>query len=132
MTLNRSSKGLSGGEAQRIRLATQIGTELINVLYILDEPSIGLHQRDNAKLIISLKRLRDAGNTVLVVEHDKEMMEEADFIVDIGPKAGIHGGEIVYAGDYAGMIKANSITASYLNGEKKIDLPLKRRLGNGN
>ena len=132
LTLNRSSKGLSGGEAQRIRLATQIGTELINVLYILDEPSIGLHQRDNAKLIISLKRLRDAGNTVLVVEHDKEMMEEADFIVDIGPKAGIHGGEIVYAGDYAGMIKANSITASYLNGEKKIDLPLKRRLGNGN
>lgn len=132
LTLNRSSKGLSGGEAQRIRLATQIGTELINVLYILDEPSIGLHQRDNAKLIISLKRLRDAGNTVLVVEHDKEMMEEADFIVDIGPKAGIHGGEIVYSGDYAGMIKANSITASYLNGEKKIDLPLKRRLGNGN
>ena len=94
LTLNRSSKGLSGGEAQRIRLATQIGTELINVLYILDEPSIGLHQRDNQKLIASLKKLRDAGNTVLVVEHDREMMEEADFVVDIGPGAGIYGGEI--------------------------------------
>lgn len=131
LTLNRSSKGLSGGEAQRIRLATQIGSELINVLYILDEPSIGLHQRDNAKLISSLKRLRDTGNSVLVVEHDKEMMEGADFVVDIGPEAGINGGEIMYAGNYAGMLKCNSLTSSYLNGEKKIDIPLKRRAGNG-
>ena len=130
-TLNRSSKGLSGGEAQRIRLATQIGSELINVLYILDEPSIGLHQRDNSKLISSLKKLRDAGNSVLVVEHDKEMMEEADFVVDIGPGAGINGGEIMYAGNYAGMLTSNSLTSSYLNGEKKIDIPTKRRAGNG-
>jgi excinuclease ABC subunit A len=131
LTLNRSSKGLSGGEAQRIRLATQIGSELINVLYILDEPSIGLHQRDNSKLISSLKKLRDAGNSVLVVEHDKEMMEEADFVVDIGPEAGINGGKIMYAGNYAGMLTSNSLTSSYLNGEKKIDIPLKRRAGNG-
>ena len=131
LTLNRSSKGLSGGEAQRIRLATQIGSELINVLYILDEPSIGLHQRDNSKLISSLKKLRDAGNSVLVVEHDKEMMEEADFVVDIGPGAGINGGEIMYAGNYAGMLTSNSLTSSYLNGEKKIDHPTKRRAGNG-
>ena len=131
LTLNRSSKGLSGGEAQRIRLATQIGTELINVLYILDEPSIGLHQRDNSKLISSLKRLRDAGNSVLVVEHDKEMMEEADFVVDIGPEAGINGGKIMYAGNYAGMLKSNSLTSSYLNGDKKIEMPLTRRAGNG-
>ena len=131
LTLNRSSKGLSGGEAQRIRLATQIGSELINVLYILDEPSIGLHQRDNSKLISSLKKLRDAGNSVLVVEHDKEMMEEADFVVDIGPGAGINGGEIMYAGNYAGMLTSNSLTSSYLNGEKKIDIPTKRRAGNG-
>lgn len=132
LTLNRSSKGLSGGEAQRIRLATQIGTELINVLYILDEPSIGLHQRDNVKLITSLKRLRDAGNTVLVVEHDKEMMEEADFIVDIGPGAGINGGEIVYAGSYSDMLESKTLTATYLNGENSIAIPLKRRRGNGN
>lgn len=131
LTLNRSSKSLSGGEAQRIRLATQIGTELINVLYILDEPSIGLHQRDNSKLIHSLKRLRDAGNTVLVVEHDKEMIEEADFIVDIGPKAGIHGGQIVSAGNLSEVIKTNSLTAQYLNGKRKIDVPKKRRKGNG-
>jgi len=131
LTLNRSSKGLSGGEAQRIRLATQIGTELINVLYILDEPSIGLHQRDNSKLISSLKKLRDAGNSVLVVEHDKEMMEEADFVVDIGPEAGINGGKIMYAGNYAGMLKSNSLTSSYLNGDKKIEIPLTRRAGNG-
>lgn len=131
LTLNRSSKGLSGGEAQRIRLATQIGSELINVLYILDEPSIGLHQRDNSKLISSLKKLRDAGNSVLVVEHDKEMMEEADFVVDIGPEAGINGGQIMYAGNYAGMLTSNSLTSSYLNGEKKIDIPIKRRAGNG-
>jgi excinuclease ABC subunit A len=131
LTLNRSSKGLSGGEAQRIRLATQIGTELINVLYILDEPSIGLHQRDNQKLIASLKKLRDAGNTVLVVEHDREMMEEADFVVDIGPGAGIYGGEIMYAGNYAGLLKTGSLTAAYLNGDKKISLPSQRRKGNG-
>lgn len=131
LTLNRSSKSLSGGEAQRIRLATQIGTELINVLYILDEPSIGLHQRDNSKLIHSLKRLRDAGNTVLVVEHDKEMIEEADFIVDIGPKAGIHGGQIVSAGNLKEVTKTNSLTAQYLNGAKKIEVPLTRRKGNG-
>jgi excinuclease ABC subunit A len=131
LTLNRSSKGLSGGEAQRIRLATQIGTELINVLYILDEPSIGLHQRDNQKLIASLKKLRDAGNTVLVVEHDREMMEEADFVVDIGPGAGIYGGEIMYAGNYTGLLKTGSLTAAYLNGDKKISLPSQRRKGNG-
>ena len=131
LTLNRSSKGLSGGEAQRIRLATQIGTELINVLYILDEPSIGLHQRDNQKLIASLKKLRDAGNTVLVVEHDREMMEEADFVVDIGPGAGIYGGEIMYAGNYAGLLKTGSLTAAYLNGNKKISFPSQRRKGNG-
>ena len=131
LTLNRSSKGLSGGEAQRIRLATQIGTELINVLYILDEPSIGLHQRDNQKLIASLKKLRDAGNTVLVVEHDREMMEEADFVVDIGPGAGIYGGEIMYAGNYAGLLKTGSLTAAYLNGDKKISMPSQRRKGNG-
>ena len=131
LTLNRSSKSLSGGEAQRIRLATQIGTELINVLYILDEPSIGLHQRDNSKLIHSLKRLRDAGNTVLVVEHDKEMIEEADFIVDIGPKAGIHGGQIVSAGNLNEVTNTNSLTAQYLNGTKKIEVPVSRRKGNG-
>lgn len=131
LTLNRSSKSLSGGEAQRIRLATQIGTELINVLYILDEPSIGLHQRDNQKLIASLKKLRDSGNTVLVVEHDREMMEEADFVVDIGPGAGIYGGEIMYAGNYAGLLKTESLTAAYLNGNKKISFPSQRRKGNG-
>ena len=131
LTLNRSSKTLSGGEAQRIRLATQIGTELINVLYILDEPSIGLHQRDNTRLIKSLEKLRDAGNTVLVVEHDKEMMEAADCIVDIGPGAGIHGGEIMYAGNYQGLLETDSLTASYLKGTKKIELPVKRRKGNG-
>ena len=131
LTLNRSSKTLSGGEAQRIRLATQIGTELINVLYILDEPSIGLHQRDNTRLIKSLEKLRDAGNTVLVVEHDKEMMEAADCIVDIGPGAGIHGGEIMYSGNYQGLLETDSLTASYLNGTKKIELPKKRRKGNG-
>lgn len=132
LTLNRSSKSLSGGEAQRIRLATQIGTELMNVLYVLDEPSIGLHQRDNAKLIQSLKNLRDAGNTVLVVEHDKEMIEAADFIVDIGPKAGLHGGQIISAGNLNTILKSDSLTALYLNGEKSIDIPEKRRTGNGN
>ena len=131
LTLNRSSKSLSGGEAQRIRLATQIGTELQNVLYILDEPSIGLHQRDNTKLIQSLKRLRDAGNSVLVVEHDKEMIEAADYVVDIGPAAGRHGGEIVSAGTYEEILKSNSLTAGYLNGSLSIEIPKTRRKGNG-
>ncbi len=131
LTLNRSSKSLSGGEAQRIRLATQIGTELQNVLYILDEPSIGLHQRDNTKLIQSLKRLRDAGNSVLVVEHDKEMIEAADYVVDIGPAAGRHGGEIVSAGTYDEILKSNSLTAGYLNGSLSIEIPKTRRKGNG-
>ncbi|MDP4761443.1 MAG: excinuclease ABC subunit UvrA [Crocinitomicaceae bacterium] len=132
LTLHRSAKSLSGGEAQRIRLATQIGTELINVLYVLDEPSIGLHQRDNTKLIQSLKRLRDVGNSVLVVEHDKEMIEAADFIVDIGPGAGSFGGNIVSAGDLQSVLSSNSLTAQYLNGRRKIEVPEKRRKGNGN
>jgi excinuclease ABC subunit A len=119
LSLNRSSKSLSGGEAQRIRLATQIGTELINVCYIFDEPSIGLHQRDNKKLIRSLQKLKQNGNSVIVVEHDKEIMESADFIVDIGPKAGVHGGSIVSKGTYAQMLQSNSLTAQYLNGENK-------------
>ncbi|MFM7007464.1 MAG: excinuclease ABC subunit UvrA [Flavobacteriales bacterium] len=131
LTMHRSAKTLSGGEAQRIRLATQIGTELLNVLYILDEPSIGLHQRDNTKLIRSLTKLRDIGNTVLVVEHDKEMMEAADFIVDIGPGAGRHGGQIVFAGTYPEMLSANTVTAGYLNGERTIEVPKAPRKGNG-
>jgi excinuclease ABC subunit A len=131
LTLNRSSKSLSGGEAQRIRLATQIGSELVNVLYILDEPSIGLHQRDNDRLIKSLKRLRDTGNSVIVVEHDKEMMEESDFIVDIGPKAGIHGGRIVQACSIDELLVGDSSTAAYLKGEKRIEIPEKRREGTG-
>ena len=131
LTLHRSAKSLSGGEAQRIRLATQIGTELINVLYVLDEPSIGLHQRDNTKLIQSLKRLRDVGNSVLVVEHDKEMIEAADFIVDIGPGAGSFGGNIVSAGDLQSVLTSNSLTAQYLNGSRKIEVPKTRRKGNG-
>lgn len=132
LTLHRSAKTLSGGEAQRIRLATQIGSELMNVLYILDEPSIGLHQRDNTRLIKSLERLRDAGNSVIVVEHDKEMIESADFIVDIGPGAGIHGGKIVNAGKINELQNENSLTTQYLTGVKKIELPAERRLGNGN
>jgi excinuclease ABC subunit A len=131
LTLHRSAKSLSGGEAQRIRLATQIGTELINVLYVLDEPSIGLHQRDNTKLIQSLKRLRDVGNSVLVVEHDKEMIEAADFIVDIGPGAGFFGGNIVSAGDLNSVLTSNSLTAQYLNCTRKIEVPKSRRKGNG-
>ncbi|MBL7900293.1 MAG: excinuclease ABC subunit UvrA, partial [Crocinitomicaceae bacterium] len=131
LNLNRESKSLSGGEAQRIRLATQIGSELVNVLYILDEPSIGLHQRDNQRLINSLKKLRDGGNSVIVVEHDKEMMEEADFLVDIGPKAGIHGGAIVQACTVKEVLAGNSITAKYLNGKLKIEIPKARRKGNG-
>jgi excinuclease ABC subunit A len=131
LTMNRSARSLSGGEAQRIRLATQIGSELVNVLYILDEPSIGLHQRDNSRLIDSLLKLRDAGNSVLVVEHDKDMMMAADFVVDIGPGAGVHGGSIVASGTYNDMINANSLTADYIKGVCQIPIPSKRRKGNG-
>ncbi len=131
LNLNRPLKTLSGGEAQRIRLATQIGTQLVNVLYILDEPSIGLHQRDNVKLIQALKDLRDLGNTVIVVEHDKEMMLESDEVVDIGPGAGRHGGQIVAAGSPKGFIKKKSATADYLNGKRKIEIPAERRGTNG-
>jgi len=131
LSLHRSAKTLSGGEAQRIRLATQIGSELMNVLYILDEPSIGLHQRDNSRLIKSLKRLRDTGNSVIVVEHDKEMIESADFVVDLGPGAGMHGGEIVNASPLDKMQNENSLTNQYLTGKKKIEIPKSRRKGNG-
>jgi len=132
LTLSRSSGTLSGGESQRIRLATQIGSSLVGVLYILDEPSIGLHQRDNDKLIATLKRLRDLGNTLIVVEHDDDTMLAADFIVDIGPGAGIHGGEVVFAGTVDKLLKCrNSITGQYLSGKKKIPLPDKHREGNG-
>lgn len=131
LTLHRSAKTLSGGEAQRIRLATQIGSELMNVLYVLDEPSIGLHQRDNTRLINSLKKLRDTGNSVIVVEHDKEMIEAADYVVDIGPGAGIHGGQIVNAAPYSELTTTNSFTTKYLTGEMKIEIPKKRRKGNG-
>ena len=131
LTLNRQSVSLSGGERQRIRLATQIGSQLVNVLYILDEPSIGLHQRDNERLIASLKELRDLGNTVIVVEHDKDMMLAADYIIDIGPKAGRKGGEVVYQGTPKNMLAGHTITANYLNGSMKIDLPTHRREGNG-
>jgi excinuclease ABC subunit A len=131
LTLHRSAKTLSGGEAQRIRLATQIGSELMNVLYVLDEPSIGLHQRDNTRLINSLKRLRDAGNSVIVVEHDKEMIEAADFVVDIGPGAGIHGGQIINAGPISELNTVDSLTTKYLRGELKIEIPAERRKGNG-
>ena len=131
LNLNRSSKSLSGGEAQRIRLATQIGSQLVGVLYILDEPSIGLHQRDNEKLINSLEALRDIGNTVIVVEHDKDMIERADHVIDIGPKAGKHGGEIISEGTPAEILKHNSLTAQYLNGKKEIAVPKERRTGNG-
>lgn len=131
LSLNRMSATLSGGESQRIRLATQIGSELVNVLYILDEPSIGLHQRDNLRLINSLKKLRDASNSVIVVEHDKDMMLEADYIVDIGPEAGRKGGEVVFEGTPKDMLKTHTLTASYLNGEKKIEIPAVRRKGSG-
>ncbi|WP_457615700.1 excinuclease ABC subunit UvrA [Lutibacter sp.] len=131
LTLDRSSKSLSGGEAQRIRLATQIGSQLVGVLYILDEPSIGLHQRDNKKLIRSLLNLRDIGNSVIVVEHDKDMIEHADFVLDIGPGAGHHGGEIVSEGTFEELKKHDTLTAAYLNGTKKIEVPKKRREGNG-
>ena len=131
ISLNRQSASLSGGESQRIRLATQIGSQLVNVLYILDEPSIGLHQRDNHRLIKSLKELRDMGNTVIVVEHDEDMMRAADWIIDIGPRAGRKGGEVVFQGTPANMLKTDTITAQYLNGERAIEIPPKRREGNG-
>ena len=131
LALSRSSKSLSGGEAQRIRLATQIGSQLDGVLYILDEPSIGLHQRDNEKLIHSLEQLRDLGNSVIVVEHDKDMIERADYVIDIGPKAGKYGGEIISKGTPAEILKHHTITAMYMNGEMKIEVPKKRREGNG-
>lgn len=131
LSLSRGSSTLSGGESQRIRLATQIGSKLVNVLYILDEPSIGLHQRDNIKLINSLKQLRDAGNSVIVVEHDEEMIRSADYVVDIGPRAGRHGGKVVAVGTPAEILKSNSLTAQYLNGQLEIPMPVERRKGNG-
>ncbi|MDD4970891.1 MAG: excinuclease ABC subunit UvrA [Paludibacter sp.] len=131
LSLNRSSQSLSGGESQRIRLATQIGSQLVNVLYILDEPSIGLHQRDNQRLIHSLKQLRDTGNSVIVVEHDKDMMMAADYVVDLGPHAGRLGGEVVFSGTPQEMLKANTLTSDYLNGKKRIEIPDKLRPGNG-
>ena len=131
LSLLRSSKSLSGGESQRIRLASQIGAQLVNVLYVLDEPSIGLHQRDNHRLIQSLEQLRDLGNSVIVVEHDKDIMEKSDYIIDMGPFAGKRGGDIVAEGDYKTILKYNTLTAKYLSGELKIDIPTKRRKGNG-
>ncbi|MBQ1722596.1 MAG: excinuclease ABC subunit UvrA [Muribaculaceae bacterium] len=131
VSLNRTSASLSGGESQRIRLATQIGSQLVNVLYILDEPSIGLHQRDNRRLIEALKRLRDDGNTVIVVEHDRDMMLDADYVVDIGPLAGRKGGHVVFAGTPAQLLSEHTLTADYLNGTKRIEVPAERRAGNG-
>jgi len=131
LSLDRTARTLSGGEAQRIRLATQIGSQLMNVMYILDEPSIGLHQRDNERLIGALKNLRDLGNTVLVVEHDKDMILEADYVIDVGPAAGLHGGQIVAQGTPEQILKSSTLTAAYLNGEKEIAVPKKRRKGNG-
>ena len=123
LSLNRTSVSLSGGESQRIRLATQIGSQLVNVLYILDEPSIGLHQRDNLRLINSLKKLRDTGNSVIVVEHDKDMMLAADYVVDMGPKAGRLGGEVVFQGTPKQMLQTGTLTSKYLNGQMKIEIP---------
>lgn len=131
LSLDRQSATLSGGESQRIRLATQIGSELVNVLYILDEPSIGLHQRDNQRLIASLKKLRDASNSIIVVEHDKDMMLQADYIIDIGPKAGRKGGKVVFQGTPEDMLKTDTLTAQYLNGSRQIPIPATRRVGNG-
>ncbi|MDF2517288.1 MAG: excinuclease subunit [Sphingobacterium sp.] len=131
LTLDRTAKTLSGGEAQRIRLATQIGSQLVNVLYILDEPSIGLHQRDNERLINALKNLRDIGNSVLVVEHDKDMILHADYVIDMGPAAGVHGGTVVAEGQPNEILKSDSLTAAYLNGKKEVKIPEKRREGNG-
>ncbi|MDR0769206.1 MAG: excinuclease ABC subunit UvrA [Dysgonamonadaceae bacterium] len=131
LSLDRASASLSGGESQRIRLATQIGSQLVNVLYILDEPSIGLHQRDNARLVDSLKQLRDTGNSVIVVEHDKDMMLSADYVIDLGPRAGSKGGEIVFSGTPCELLNANTLTSSYLNGIQRIPMPAQRRKGNG-
>lgn len=131
LTLNRSSKSLSGGEAQRIRLATQIGSQLVNVLYILDEPSIGLHQRDNERLINALKNLRDIGNSILVVEHDKDMILHSDYVIDMGPAAGVHGGKVVAQGTPKQLMKENTLTTDYLNGTREIKVPEERRKGNG-
>src|SRR6202158_5483644 len=132
LTVNRAANTLSGGESQRIRLATQIGSKLMGVLYIPDEPSIGLHQRDNRRLINTLLRLRDLGNTLIVVEHDEETIRSADYMVDIGPAAGEHGGEIIAAGTVAEVLKdKNSITAAFLRGDRQIPVPPKRRSGNG-
>ena len=133
LNLTRAARTLSGGESQRIRLATQIGSSLVGVLYILDEPSIGLHQRDNDKLIATMKQLRDIGNTLVVVEHDEDTIKEADYIVDIGPGAGEHGGEVVAAGTLEDIKNcADSITGQYFTGEKKIEVPKERRKKNGN
>jgi excinuclease ABC subunit A len=131
LSLNRPSGSLSGGESQRIRLATQIGSQLQGITYVLDEPSIGLHQRDNHRLITALQNLRNIGNSVLVVEHDKDIMMAADYLVDIGPKAGIHGGEIVAAGTPAEVLLSKSDTALYLSGVKSIPVPDRKREGNG-
>ena len=131
LALDRPASSLSGGESQRIRLATQIGSQLVNVLYILDEPSIGLHHRDNLRLINALEQLRDTGNTVIVVEHDKEMMINADYLVDMGPFAGRHGGEVVAAGTPEEVMQAHTLTADYLTGRRSIEIPVRRREGNG-
>ena len=131
LQISRSSRSLSGGEAQRIRLATQIASQLVGVLYILDEPSIGLHQRDNERLIESLKKIRDAGNSVIVVEHDKDMIQSADFVIDLGPGAGMHGGEIITAGSPDRLKDENSLTAQYLHNVIRIEIPKERRKGNG-
>ena len=132
LSLGRPTRTLSGGESQRIRLATQIGSQLQGITYILDEPSIGLHQRDNQQLIGALKNLRDIGNSVIVVEHDKDIMLAADHLSDVGPKAGIHGGRIVAQGTPADVCKSGSETAGYLNNKKKVEVPTERRKGNGN
>ncbi len=131
LSLNRGARTLSGGESQRIRLATQIGSKLVNVLYILDEPSIGLHQRDNVRLINALKQLRDSGNSVIVVEHDKGMIMSADHIIDMGPGAGLHGGLVVAQGKPDEIKKSDTLTSGYLNNRRKFNIPEKRREGNG-
>ena len=132
LTLSRMAMTLSGGESQRIRLATQIGSKLTGILYVLDEPSIGLHQKDDEKLIATLKQMRDLGNTLVIVEHDEETIRQADYVVDIGPEAGVHGGEVIYQGDVKGLLECkNSLTSDYLTGRKKIEVPLKRKKGNG-
>ena len=127
LTLNRASNTLSGGESQRINLATSLGSSLVGSMYILDEPSIGLHPKDSERLIQVLLKLKDLGNTVIVVEHDEDIMEKADYIIDIGPEAGRYGGELVASGTYSDFLKQNSLTAEYLNGSQKIEVPKKRR-----